>query len=80
MIDFPKWPPPAYLCGMTAPPLWRRLKDARAVQVLVVYLGACWFVLQLVATLRELLALPAWIGPVTVVLLGAGALVVGATA
>ncbi len=80
MIDFPKWPPPAYLCGMTAPPLWRRLKDARAFQVLVVYLGACWFVLQLVATLRELLALPAWIGPVTVVLLGAGALVVGATA
>jgi tetratricopeptide (TPR) repeat protein len=65
---------------MTDPPLWRRLKNARAVQILVVYLGACWFVLQLVATLRELLALPVWIGPLTVVLLGIGALVVGATA
>lgn len=49
-------------------------------QVTLVYLGACWFVLQLVATLRDLLELPYWIGPVTVLLLAVGLLVVLATA
>ena len=65
---------------MTPPSFWQRLKDARAIQVLIVYLGACWFVLQFVATLVELISLPEWIGPLTVVLLGIGALVVAATA
>jgi tetratricopeptide (TPR) repeat protein len=50
------------------------------VQVGVVYLGASWVVLQLVSTLMDLLALPQWLGPVTVVLLGVGFLVVTATA
>jgi hypothetical protein len=45
---------------MTAPTLWQRLKQARIVQVLVVYFGATWFVLQLVGTFRDLLSLPDW--------------------
>lgn len=65
---------------MSEPTLWARLKRARAVQVTVVYLGACWFVLQLVSTLQDVLVLPPWIGPVTVVLLAVGLVVVLATA
>lgn len=65
---------------MTPPPLWDRLRRARIVQVLGVYLGASWLVLQLVATLMDLLELPAWLGPVTLTLLGIGLVVVTATA
>jgi tetratricopeptide (TPR) repeat protein len=65
---------------MLEPTLWARLRRARAVQITVVYLGACWFVLQLVSTLQDVLALPPWIGPVTVVLLAVGLVVVLATA
>ncbi|MEJ2204392.1 MAG: hypothetical protein P8170_09795 [Gemmatimonadota bacterium] len=62
------------------PSLIERLKRARFVQVLVVYLGATWVVLQLVDTLVGLLSLPGWVGPVAVVLLGVGLVVVLATA
>ena len=62
------------------PPLFERLKRARIVQVLLVYLGASYAALQLVDTLKELLSLPDWIGPVTVVLVGIGLLVITATA
>jgi tetratricopeptide (TPR) repeat protein len=62
------------------PSLFARLKQARIVQVLVVYLGATWVVLQLVDTLMGLLSLPSWVGPVAVVLLGVGLVVVLATA
>ena len=65
---------------MSEPTLWARLKQARAVQVTVVYLGACWFVLQLVSTLQDVLVLPPWIGSVTVVFLVVGLVVVLATA
>lgn len=65
---------------MTRPSLIARLKQARIVQVLVVYLGATWVVLQLVDTLIGLLSLPQWVGPVAVVLLGIGMVVVLATA
>lgn len=57
-----------------------RLKQARIVQVLLVYLGVSWVVLQLIGTLKDLFTLPEWIGPVTLVLLGVGLVVVGATA
>jgi TolB-like protein len=57
-----------------------RLKRGRVVPVLVVYAGACWVVLQVVATLKDLIGLPGWVGPVSVVLLLAGLVVVGATA
>lgn len=65
---------------MDRPPLWTRLKEAKAVQIVLVYLGVCWFVVQLVSSLQEMLELPAWIGPVTLVLLGIGLVVVLATA
>ena len=60
--------------------LWSRLKTARLVQVLAVYLGASWVVLQVVQVLQEGLRLPAWIVPVTLILLAVGLLVVLATA
>ena len=50
-------------------PLFERLKQARIVQVLVVYLGASWVVLQMADTLVDLLSLPDWVGPVAVLLL-----------
>jgi tetratricopeptide (TPR) repeat protein len=64
----------------SAPSLIDRLKRARIVQVLVVYLGATWVVLQLVDTLVGLLSLPDWVGPVAVLLLVVGLVVVLATA
>jgi len=62
------------------PSLIDRLKQARIVQVLVVYVGASWAVLQLVDTVTDMLSLPEWLGPVTLVLLAVGLLVVTATA
>ena len=62
------------------PSLFKRLKRSRIVQALLVYLAASYAVLQLVETLKELLALPDWIGPVTVILVGIGLLVITATA
>lgn len=62
------------------PSLFKRLKRSRIVQALLVYLAASYAVLQLVETPKELLALPDWIGPVTVILVGIGLLVITATA
>ena len=59
---------------------WERLKQTRPVRVLGVYLGASWIVLSGVETLQGLLSLPAWVGPVTIGVLGIGFVVVGATA
>ena len=41
---------------MSPPSLLQRLKQARVVQVLLVYLGATWVVLQIVSTLVDLLS------------------------
>ncbi|MHC4925580.1 MAG: hypothetical protein ACYTG4_16115, partial [Planctomycetota bacterium] len=65
---------------MSRPSLWERLRSARIVQVLLVYVGASWAVLQIAETLQGLLTLPEWVGPVTVLLLLAGLVVVAATA
>jgi tetratricopeptide (TPR) repeat protein len=65
---------------MSKPPLWTRLKQARIVQVLLVYLGASWGVLQVVDVLQNTLTLPDWLGPVAVILLLIGLLVILATA
>lgn len=65
---------------MSSPSLWQRLRSARIVQVGAVYLGASWVILQIVDTLQGLLTLPDWVGPVAVVLLLVGLLVVLATA
>lgn len=59
---------------------WERLKKAHIVRVAVVYLGVSWAVVQLVDTLMGMLQLPSWLGPVTVILLGIGFVVITATA
>ena len=57
-----------------------RLRKGRIVQVLIVYVGASWVAVQVVVTLRDLVGLPEWVGPVTLVLLLIGLIVVAATA
>lgn len=59
---------------------WSRLKSARLVRVLAVYLGASWVLLQVVEVLQEALSLPDWVMPVALILLAVGFLVVLATA
>lgn len=59
---------------------WSRLKRARIFQVLVVYLGASWAVLQVAQLLQESLSLPDWVVPVALLLLIVGLLVILATA
>lgn len=59
---------------------WARLKRARMFQVLVVYVGASWAVLQLAELLQDSLALPDWVVPVALLLLLIGLLVILATA
>jgi len=65
---------------MPTPSLWDRLRSARIVQVLVVYLGASWAVLQIADVLAEALSLPEWVMPVAVLLLLIGLIVILATA
>jgi tetratricopeptide (TPR) repeat protein len=65
---------------MPAPTLSERLKRARIVQVLLVYLGASWVVLQIADVLAEALALPDWVLPVCVLLLLVGLIIILATA
>jgi len=65
---------------MANPSLWSRLKQARIVQVLLVYLGVSWGILQAVDVLQNTLALPDWVGPVAVILLLIGMLIILATA
>lgn len=60
--------------------LWSRVKKGRLVQVLLVYLGASWLVLQVVGELRDTLGLPPWIGPTALTLLLVGFVVILATA
>lgn len=65
---------------MSEPSLWQRIKRARVFQVLVVYLGASWGILQIAEILTEALALPSWVLPVTILLLLVGMVVIVATA
>jgi tetratricopeptide (TPR) repeat protein len=64
---------------MSKPDLWTRLKQARTVQVLLVYLGVCWGILQGVDVLQSTLSLPEWVGPVAVILLLIGFIIILAT-
>ncbi len=59
---------------------WSRLRKGRLFQVLLVYLGVSWVVLQVVGELHELLSLPDWIGPVALILLAVGLIAILATA
>lgn len=65
---------------MPSPNLLERLKQAKIVQVLAVYLGASWAVLQIADVLAEALSLPEWVLPVSVLLLLVGLVVILATA
>jgi tetratricopeptide (TPR) repeat protein len=65
---------------MPKPDLWTRLRQARIVQVVLVYLGVSWGVLQAVDVLQNTLSLPQWVGPVAVILLFIGLVIIGATA
>jgi tetratricopeptide (TPR) repeat protein/TolB-like protein len=65
---------------MSRPSLPERLKRARIVQILLVYLGASWVVLQVTEVLQASLALPAWVTPVAVILLLVGLVIISATA
>jgi tetratricopeptide (TPR) repeat protein len=60
--------------------LLSRLKKARIVQVLVVYFGASWVVLQIAEILQEAFALPSWVLPFTILLLLIGMVVILSTA
>jgi tetratricopeptide (TPR) repeat protein/TolB-like protein len=62
------------------PSLVERLRRARIVQVLVVYLGASWAVLQVADLLQSGLDLPEWVMPVSVILLLIGPVIILATA
>jgi hypothetical protein len=65
---------------MSGDSVWHRIKKARLVQVLIGYLAASWIILQLVDTLGGTFELPEWVGPVTLILLVVGFLIVMATA
>ncbi len=60
--------------------LFSRIRKARLVRVLVVYLGASWVLLEVADVLTDALALPAWVSPVVVLLLLVGLVIVLATA
>lgn len=62
------------------PSVLERLRRARIVQVLAVYLGASWVVLQIADVLTEALSLPDWVLPVCVLLLLVGLIIILATA
>ncbi len=60
--------------------IWQRFRRSRIAGVLAVYAGVAWIVLQLFDVLDGIIAIPAWVGPVALVLLGLGLVVVVATA
>ncbi len=60
--------------------LWSRIRHGRLVQVLLVYLGASWAILEGIDLLSQTFQLPPWVGPTTFVLLAVGLLIVLATA
>ncbi|HSM36807.1 MAG TPA: hypothetical protein VK837_10460 [Longimicrobiales bacterium] len=65
---------------MTAPPLLGRIKSSRLFQVLILYLGASWVVIEVAGVLQDALYLPDWLTPVALVLLLVGLVIVLATA
>jgi tetratricopeptide (TPR) repeat protein len=65
---------------MPSSSFWSRIRSGQLVQVLLVYLGASWVLLQVVNELSEALALPDWVSPVAVILLLVGLLIIVATA
>jgi tetratricopeptide (TPR) repeat protein len=62
------------------PSLLERLKRARVFQVLAVYLGASWVVLQIADVLQDAVGLPAWVSAFAVLLLLIGLIIILSTA
>ena len=46
---------------------WSRLRKGRVGQIVAVYLGVSWLMLQIVGELRDALELPAWVGPTALI-------------
>jgi tetratricopeptide (TPR) repeat protein/TolB-like protein len=69
-----------YFIAMPSNNLWERIRGARIFQVLIVYLGASWVVMQVAETLQESLSLPEWLRPVAFLLLLVGLVIILATA
>lgn len=65
---------------MTDSGFWSRLRRARLVRVLAVYVGASWALLQAVELFQDGLSLPDWVMPVALILLVIGFVIVLATA
>ena len=65
---------------MAQTPGFERLRQAKLVQVVVVYAGACWGILEVTSLLKDELELPHWITPVAILLLGIGLVIIAATA
>lgn len=59
---------------------WSRIHKGRLFQVLALYLGASWVILQVADALTRALALPEWVTPAAILLLLTGLVVVLATA
>ena len=57
-----------------------RVKKSRLAQVLILYLGASWVVIEVTGELQDALSLPEWVSPVAIILLVIGLVVVLATA
>ncbi len=60
--------------------LWTTVRNARLIQVLVVYLGASFVVLEAIDVLTEQLGLPDWVFPGAIILLLIGLPIITATA
>lgn len=65
---------------MQANSFWDRVRRARMVRILLVYLGAAWGVLEVAELLQDSLSLPTWVVPVAFLLLLVGLVVIAATA
>lgn len=63
-----------------SPRLWSRVKQAQIVQVLVVYAGASWLVLEIASVFIDEFGLPGWFFQATILLLLVGLVILGTTA
>lgn len=63
-----------------SPNLWSRVKRAQIVQVLVVYAGASWLVLEVASVFIDEFGLPGWFFQAAILLLLIGLVILGTTA
>jgi TRAP-type C4-dicarboxylate transport system permease small subunit len=64
---------------MPKPSFWTRLREARLIPVLLLYLGASWIIILLVNVLQERMGLPSWMDPAALILLIMGLIIIAAT-